>query len=151
MWAYAYMKGWDKSEHIDFDFEDAHDLKPLTVRAEDEQYIKSRLRQRFASSDQVIVLIGESTRLLYRFVRWELEVALELDLPIIAVNLNNKRAHDDERCPAILDDEYVVHVPFKAKIIKYAMDHFPGEYHRREKTVGGNRQYGASIYQSLGL
>src|SRR5262245_38517155 len=99
IWAYGYMKGWSKSERVDFNFKDAHDLKPLTSRAEDEAYIKSRLRERFDTADQVIVLVGQSTRHLFRFVRWELEVALDLDLPIIAVNLNDKRSHDEERCP----------------------------------------------------
>ena len=39
----------------------------------------------------VVLLVGPSTRHLYRFVRWELDVALELDLSIVAVNLNGKR------------------------------------------------------------
>jgi hypothetical protein len=56
MWAYGYMKGWKASEHIDFNFHDAHDLKPLTDRASDEEYIKGRLRERFSSAVQVIVL-----------------------------------------------------------------------------------------------
>lgn len=151
MWAYRFMRGWNVSEHVDFHFEDAHELNVLTNRAEDEAYVKSRLRERFRRTDQVIVLIGESTKCLYKFVRWELEVALELGLPIIAVNLNNKRSHDEERCPAILDGKYVVHVPFKAKIIKYAMEHFPGEHSRRSADTGGNRHYGERIYAALGL
>ena len=24
IWAYGFMKGWKKNEHIDFDFDDAH-------------------------------------------------------------------------------------------------------------------------------
>ena len=34
MWAYAYMKGWNKNPNCDFRFADAHDLEPLTARAE---------------------------------------------------------------------------------------------------------------------
>jgi hypothetical protein len=33
MWAYAYLNGWNESEHIEFDFHNAHDLRPLTDRA----------------------------------------------------------------------------------------------------------------------
>ena len=36
MWAYAYMKGWNQSEHIEFSFYDAHDLRPLADRASEE-------------------------------------------------------------------------------------------------------------------
>lgn len=45
MWAYAYMKGWKDSEHIEFDFYDAHDLRPLTDRASEET-VRARLRDR---------------------------------------------------------------------------------------------------------
>jgi len=33
MRAYAYMKGWNKSEHIEFDFHNTHDLRPPIARA----------------------------------------------------------------------------------------------------------------------
>ena len=75
MWAYAYMKGWKNQAHIDFDFYDAHDLRPLTERA-NEETVRSRLRERLGNTKQAIVLIGESTRYLYKFVRWELEMCL---------------------------------------------------------------------------
>ena len=92
MWAYAYMKGWKKNDNINFDFEDAHDIKPLTYLASNEVYIKSRLRERMKSTDQVIVLVGESTKYLYKYVRWEIELAKELDLPIIVINLKDRKS-----------------------------------------------------------
>lgn len=150
MWAYAYMKGWNQSEHIEFDFYDAHDLCRLTDRAS-EQTVRDRLRQRLSNSKQAIVLIGESTRYLYKFVRWEIEIALNLDFPIVGVNLNGSRKYDAELCPPILRDQYVVHVPFKAKIIQYALDHFPAEYAKRSPNDDGNRQYPDSFYKRLGL
>src|SRR2546426_10154726 len=102
MRAYAYMKGWKESEHIEFDFPDAHDLKPLTDRATEET-VRARLRERFSNSKQAIVLIGENTKYLYKFVRWEIETAIELRLAIIAVNLSGKRPHDPDRRPPILE------------------------------------------------
>jgi hypothetical protein len=80
-----------------------------------------------------------------------MEVAQKLDLPIIAVNLNGKRQYDSDLCPAVLRGEYVVHVPFKAKIIQYALNQFPDEYHKRDPNSGGNRHYGDSVYAKLGL
>ena len=65
MWAYGYMTGWKVSKHIDFDFHDAHDLKPLTDRAS-EGTVRQRLRERFLTAKHVIVLVGEQTRRLYR-------------------------------------------------------------------------------------
>jgi len=150
MWAYGYMKGWNQSDHIDFNFHDAHDLRPLTDRASEET-IRGRLRERFSNSKQAIVLIGDKTRYLYKFVRWEIETVLDLDWPIIGVNLNGSRRYDLERCPPILRDRYVAHVPFKAKIIQFALDKFPGEYAKRDRSAGVNRHYDDTIYSQLGL
>lgn len=151
MWAYRYVRGWKVQEHIDFDFHDAHDLgSEITDRASEET-VKRRLRERFASAKQAIVLIGESTKNLYRFVRWELEVALDLDIPIIAVNLNGKRICDFERCPPIIRGECVVHVPFKAKAIKLALDNFPEEHATRRSHDSGPRWYTEEIYLKLGI
>jgi hypothetical protein len=150
MWAYAYMKGWKTNENIEFDFHDAHDLQPLTDRASDET-VYSRLRQRLSSAKQATVIIGEATKHLYKFVRWELEIALKLNLPIVAVNLNGRRQFDAELCPPILNGEYVVHVPFKRAIIRYALDNFPREHTKRDSGAGGNRHYPDSVYSSLSL
>lgn len=150
MWAYAYMKGWKSNQNIDFNFYDAHDIKTITDRASEET-VKRTLRERFSSAKQVIVLIGEHSKNLYRFVRWEIELALKSSLPVVAVNLNDKRQYDSDRCPPILRGEYVVHIPFKMAIIKYALDNFPQEYQKRNGEVAGDRVYPDSVYQSLGL
>ncbi|EKE13624.1 MAG: hypothetical protein ACD_12C00887G0006 [uncultured bacterium] len=150
MWAYAYMKGWNKNENVDFDFNDAHDIGGIREDSQEET-VKKHLKERFASSSQVIVLIGEHTKNLYKYVRWEIEVAQDLDLPIIAVNLNNFRKYDSERCPSIMKDKYIAHISFKMKIIKYALDNFPDEYNNRGQTTKENCHYNDKIYQDLGL
>ena len=142
MWAYRYMRGWKVNKHIDFNFHDAHDLNVITDRASPDQ-VRRKLRERFSSGKQAIVLIGENTRHKHRFVRWEMEVALDLELPIVAVNLNQKRQLDVERCPSILRGEYVLHVPFRARIIKWALDIFP-EAHAQSHLYPGQDRTGLS-------
>lgn len=150
IWAYAYMKGWNQNEHTEFDFYDAHDLKPLTQRASDET-VYARLRERMADTKQAVVLIGDNTKNLFKFVRWELELTLKKDIPLIAVNLNNKRQCDYDRCPAIIRDEYVVHISFRAKMLQYALDQFPTEYAARDRNEKGPRYYNDDVYRQLGL
>lgn len=152
IWAYAYMKGWKKNERIDFDFDDAHDIKPLTYRASDENYVKYRLKERMKSTKQIIVIVGESTKFLYKYVRWELELAKELDLPIIVVNLNNKRDIDNALCPPILKKENAIHISFKLKIIKYSLDNFPDFYnYRRDKNNQTDYHWNTEVYTDLDL
>jgi hypothetical protein len=150
MWAYAYMKGWKSNENMEFNFYDAHDIRPLTDRASDET-VKARLRERFANAKQVVVLVGDNTKNLYKFVRWEIEIAVRLNVPMIVVNLNNMREMDPTRCPAILRDALAVHVPFRVRILQYALDNFPDEYYRIQASATGPRVYGSGTYTRLGV
>ena len=102
-------KSHQRLENIDFDFRDAHDLRNIRDWSLPDT-IRRTLRQRFSTAGQVIVLIGEETKTHHRFVRWEIDTALGLEPPIIAVNLNNMRKMDSDLCPPILRDKYVVHI-----------------------------------------
>ena len=127
-WAYGFMKGWKTNDRVDFDFEDAHELDTMTARAQGEAYVKSKLRERMRASDALVVIVGEKTKNLYKFVRWEIEFALELGLPIIVTNLNGSRRMDPDLCPAILRDSCAVHIPFKKEAIKHALGQWPREF-----------------------
>lgn len=113
--------------------------------------MKKALRLRFANAKQVVVLVGENTKNLYRFVRWEIEIAQKLDLPIIVVNLNGERQMDPNRCPPILRDWVAAHVAFKAKVIQHALDKYPDEYRRIQASATGYRYYSDEVYKQLGL
>lgn len=152
MWAYARMKGWKSLKNIDFDFYDAHDLKPLTGQASNEAYIKQRLLERIKNTKQVIVLVGDSTKNLYRYVRWEIEQCQKLGLPIVVVNLNKRRSIDNILCPPILKGKNAVHISFRMKIIKYALDYFPNYFNSTVDTTKiEDWHYPASVYKDLGL
>ncbi len=148
---YRMMTAWKENENIDFDFYNAHELN--TARDDSEvESIKAQLRERMQNSKLLILLVGEKTKLLRKFLPWEIELARKSDLPIIVVNLNGKRGYDPDRCPAAVgSDVYTIHVSFQAAIIKYAMDHFPDDYaaHKSENT--GNYKYIDSVYENLGL
>lgn len=152
-WAYAFMKGWKQNEHVDFDFRDAHDLDTMTGRAQDEHYVKGKLKERMNKSAAVVVLVGEKTKWLYKYVRWELDLALELSLPIIAVSLDDKREIKAELLPAIIRDKCIIEVPFKMKAIKYALDNWPSRFRTLNagEKAGGPRHYTEETYKSMGL
>lgn len=148
IWAYGFMRGWRVSKHLDFNFHDAHDLNTITNRSQ-EQNTKRKLRSRLASAKQAIVLVGEKTKNLFRFVRWEIEACQDLGLPIVAANLNGQRDIDYNRCPAILRDADAIHVSFKLKIIKYALDEFCPNY-SAYSGHGTNWYYTTDVYRNLG-
>jgi hypothetical protein len=139
MWAYGFMKGWKTNNKVDFDFKDAHELDSMTSRAQNEAYVKSVLRERMKASSALVVIVGENTKNLHKYVRWEIELALELGLPIIVSNLNNTNGMDAELCPAILRSACAIHVPFKKDAIKFALEQWPSAFRRlppEEKSKG---------------
>jgi hypothetical protein len=145
------MKAWTNNENFNFEIKDAHDLNYAKDTSQEES-IKNQLRIRLQNSKAIILLVGEKTKYLHKFVRWELEYALRNKLPIIAVNLNNLRNRDMDRCPAIIRDELIVHVSFNHKIIKYALDYWPDLYNRLSKSgESGARYYPDSVYKELSL
>ncbi len=153
-WAYGFMKGWKTNDRVDFDFEDAHDLDEMTSRAQNEAYVKARLKERMKSSEALVVIVGEKTKNLYKFVRWEIELAQELGLPIIVCNLSNKTSLDTELCPAILRDACAVHIPFKKEAIKFALSRWPLEFRSLDaaaKSTGGRYYNRPDWYKSMGL
>jgi hypothetical protein len=149
MWAYAYMKGWKQNDNIDFNFYDAHDINNARDTSTEET-IKRRLKERMNNAKLFILLVGEHTKNLYRFVRWEIETAIVLDLPIIVVNLNGKKGCDKELCPPIARDTLAIHIPYKKNIIVYSMDNWT-EYHRKYKKEGeiDSFSWKDSLYERL--
>jgi len=147
---YRLMTAWKANDGFSLNFQNAHDLNTARDSSQEES-IKRQLRERFANSKLLVVLIGANTKYLTKFVRWELEVALRLGLPIIGVNLNKSRQMDD-RCPPTIRDELVVYVSFNHNIIEYAMDNWPDEFQGLKRTgTTGARFYNDAVYQRLGL
>ena len=148
---YRLMQAWDKNERFDFTFVNAHDITQARDTSTEET-IKRSLRTRLKASDVLIVLVGESTRNLYKFVRWEIEVALEMELSIIVVNLDGKKSINNDLCPPILRNELAIHIPFAQKILGYAIRNWPSSSARHKaKGETGPYHYNNSVYISLGL
>lgn len=147
---YNLMKGWKENENIDFDFYNAHELTQAHDWAKIES-IKASLRERLNNSKLFILLIGESTKRLTRFVEYEVETAIRQEIPIICVNLNGSREKDN-LAPSWLDDYPTIYVPFRKEIIKYAMDNCPSSFASYMKSgETGAYHYKDFVYKNLGL
>lgn len=151
MRAYGLMKAWKQNDYTDFNFHDAHDIKQARDTSTEET-IKRSLRERMNNSKVFVLLVGQSTRYLYRYVRWEIELALSMNLPIVVVNLNQQRSHDNYLCPPILRDALAIHISYSPKIMQFALEawetwHY--EHQRNGRT--GPFHYNADIYRSVGL
>lgn len=146
---YNLMKAWKQSDRTDFNFYDAHDLNTARDSSQEES-IKRQLRERMANSKVFVLLIGESTKNLTKFVKWEIELAIKKELPIICVNLNGEKSKDP-LCPKSLDDKLSIFIPFGSKIMQYALLNWPplDASYRKEGKMGAY-YFKQSVYDELG-
>ena len=147
---YRLMQAWKQNDNIGFNFYDAHDLN--TILDKSEASIKAGLQERFRNTKVFVLLVGDHTKYLYKYVRWEIEQAIKRNLPCIVVNINGKRSCDDNRCPALMRDHLAVHISFNARILQYALENWPDDvevYEKQGKT--GPYYYKNEVYTKLGL
>ena len=147
---YQLMKAWRQNDKSTFNFYDAHDINTILDKTEDS--IKAGLEERFRNTSVFVLLVGEHTKYLYKYVRWEIEQAIKRELPCIIVNLNGKRSLDNERCPVLIKDHLAIHISFNAKILQYALENWPSFF--KAKLVGNDSNsyyYKDNIYEKLGL
>jgi hypothetical protein len=147
---YRIMTAWKENEKIDFDFHNAHDLNNL-MKTSSEDTIKRRIKERLNNTKSFVLLVGEHTRYLYTFVRWEIQAAIDLDIPIICANLNGLKSMDSGLCPPILKTHIVLHVKFGMKPIKTALDAWTSEYIAKQRSEGKGGPYylPESVYQGF--
>lgn len=148
---YNLMKAWKENDNVDFDFHNAHDINNLW-NGSNEDTIKRRLRERLNNTKLLIVLVGESTKNLYRFVRWEIEMALNMEIPIIAVNIINDETRIYDNFPPLLRNELVINVQFRQSLIRYSIDNWIAENELlKGQNIKNNRVWVERIYKELGL
>jgi len=148
---YRLMQAWKKNDGSSFNFFDAHELNNL-MSYSSEETIKAKLRERLNNTRVFILLVGKNTKSLYKFVRWEIEQALNREIPIIVVNLNDLRYKDSNLCPSILNNELSIHVSFNKAIISKAIDEWP-DLHEQYKREGkcSDYYYKDKVYEQLGI
>ena len=131
---YRLMLAWKENEHIDFDFTNCQLANE--INSENEAYIKGKCRARINMAGTFAILIGQDTRSKHKYVRWEMEVAIEKKCRIIGINLDKSRSVVDATCPPIIRNIGAIFVPFSPKIVAYALEnyqmHANDDYHYKD-------------------
>lgn len=139
---YRLMLAWKAHQHIDFNFIDVQ--LQNEIKSEDESYIKRKCSDRIDMAGTFISLIGEDTRSKHKYVRWELEVAIEKGCRIIGVNLDGSRTMVTNKTPPVIQDVGALFVSFNAKVVAHALNNF-------QKKENGSYNYPTEVYTKLGL
>jgi hypothetical protein len=145
---YRLMTAWKENDNIEFNFHNAHEINNVRDGSS-EATIKAKLRERLKDTKVLVVLIGENTKNLYKYVRWEIEYAIENNIPIVAVNLNGSKSQDS-LCPPILKNELAMYINFGQKIMNHALNGWTVQHFTEKKNGNtGPFYYPDSVYNSL--
>ena len=137
---YYAMLAWSGKERIDFYFTDCRLAQESDL--DNEEFIKTLVRERIGATDKYVLLIGEDIRFRHKYVHWEAEVAIKKGCTIIGVNLDGSRRIIESKCPAVIIDIGAVFIPFSPRILAYALVN----YRRREQ---GNWHFPDQVYRQL--
>lgn len=144
------LKDWEMLDN-DIMFIDGLDLRnDILPISEDEA--KVEIDYRMQNIEAFILLIGTTTRYLSKHVYWEMEKAVELNKPIIAVNINGFRSMDKEKCPPIIQKSLSLHICFNRLILNQALQSWPMMHttYFNENAIGPF-YFGEDFYSKLGL
>ena len=142
------MKAWIDEEGHALNFQNGNEIH-LLQNGDSEALQKRKMREHMHGAKSLIILIGNNTLNLIKYIKWEVEHAIDNDIPIIAVNLNTRRKQDD-LCPQILKKELVLYIAFGQKILDLALHNWP-ESHAlyKEENKIGPYHYFDSVYAKL--
>ena len=151
MESFLEMTSWCDDERPAINIHNIHAINTLDDSASPGSS-RRKLREHLAGTRVLIVLIGGKAESLYKYVRWEIEYAVEHKLPIIAANLNDTRRLDPQLCPSILKDQLALHISFGREIIDYALYEWPDTHASLvKKGESDDFFYKNHVYRNLGL
>ncbi|MDR5771148.1 MULTISPECIES: TIR domain-containing protein [unclassified Caballeronia] len=151
---YRLMEAWRDNEHLEFNFYDAHDLY-ISRDTSKPETIKRNLRERLKNAKQIVLLGSSHAKKKggdgMSFLAHEVEVIIELNLPVVVANLDGDRNIDTAFIPTpFLDkDYYTLSVSYQPKIIRYALDNYASGYAGRNNK--GPHYYPDEHYKKNGI
>ena len=114
--------------------------------------ILSLISNKLTGIEAFIILVSENTRNLNNRMLFEVNRALEKDVPIIAVNTNGLRYIDEYNCPPAIKDKFVLHIANNPKVLTKAIEVWPNYYkEHKNDAIAGPSYFDDTIYKSLGL
>jgi hypothetical protein len=132
---YRLLQAWHEHEHIEFNLINSHDKTAAVRDSSKKETLKGRLRERLNNSKNMLLIIGDTTKLDRDWIPFEISYAVDTcNIPIIAAypsyeSILNPASHRSEWPAALaerIDNETakVIHIPFKKEPIKDAISQF---------------------------
>jgi hypothetical protein len=156
---YQLLKAWNVRDENDFRFVDSHEKTSALRGWSTRDTVMRRLKERLLASKNMILIIGETTRLDTDWVPFEIQYAVdECEIPIIAAY----PAYTYIMAPAELEPlwpkalaarvangtAHVIHIPFRREPLRTAVGQFS---HSQYPNGGGLGYYSRETYVQWGF
>lgn len=149
---YQEMQGWVQSDGLKFNFIDGLEFASKIDKLPDEE-VKALIKEKINLTEVFVLLVTKNTKRYRKFIRWQVEAALELQKPIIIVNVNKIRSVDYDRIPIVFRRKNLsLHITFQAPIFEFALERWPeSHYQHLEKKEINTYRYSQQVYEKLNL
>lgn len=114
--------------------------------------LKFKIQKNLERADVIVVLLTKTLKSMRKFSKWQIEHAINIGKPIIAVNPNRIRSADYDVCPTILKSHLSLHIPYDARAFELAINNWPSshaEHMKNEKDLRKIYKYSESVYQQI--
>ena len=156
---YNLMKAWEAKSDDEFTMVNSHEKAAAVRDTSKRETLRRSLKDRLCNSKNMVLIIGETTRLDTDWVPFEIEQAIDVyEIPIIAAYT----IHDGPiRNPSALSGYWpnalslrinnksarVIHIPFRKPAIHNAISQFS----HKKLPVGSLTIYADTAYQNFGI
>ena len=132
---YATIQGWSSSNKVEFKFVNSHDKASAVRDTSKLETLYASIRQRLASSKNMVVVLSDDTRSTGSVLSWEIEKAVDsYELPLIIAYTGYKSIFEPQklsyRWPNALAERIndgsasAIHIPFKMDAMFDAISRF---------------------------
>ncbi|HVY92396.1 MAG TPA: TIR domain-containing protein [Bryobacteraceae bacterium] len=157
---YRLMCAWSANPDDDFTLINSHEKASAVRDTSLRETLRRSLKERFSNSRNMVLIIGETTRLDTDWVPYEITLAVDIyKIPIIAAYTITQKpirqpSYLSGYWPTALADRInnntasVIHVPFNKAALQDAMSQFS---HNKLPLGGGLGFYSNEAYKSFGI
>lgn len=157
---YYLLKAWCANSECDFKMINSHEKANAVRDSSLRATLRASLLERLRNSKNMVLIVGETTRLDTDWVPFEIEKAVDTyEIPIIAAYTMMEKPVRNPRAlspywPAALESRInaetanVIHVPFKQEPLKDAISQFSHDNLPKGKGLG---IYNDSAYETFGV
>lgn len=117
---YNEMETWKNSEGESFNLVNSYETYKLLDKEQDEK-IKELINLKIEGSSLATIILGQGIKSMRKLVKWQIEAAITLNIPLVVMNLNRIQSVDYDRVPSALKNVLALHTIFDPTMLEVSL------------------------------